>query len=155
MKMERYLPKLENELMIMQWQNQPINHSKQNLFIRTHLTHWINSNCNYLITSIGGIIFGYTVLWDMRHQSAFEIGLDNKHLIFTLYNFCQKKGCHSKQKNQSKTISLLTLIYKIPLHQSLLTKSQICRVFVYFPLRLFSRIQIFLATPNHNNSRIK
>jgi hypothetical protein len=23
------------------------------------------------------------------------IGLDNKHLIFTLYNFCQKKGCHS------------------------------------------------------------
>lgn len=41
----------------------------------------------------------------MRHQSAFEIGLDNKHLIFTLYNFCQKKGCHSKaRKVRSKEI---------------------------------------------------
>ena len=27
------------------------------------------------------------------------IGLDNKYLFFTLYNFCQKKGCHSRQLN--------------------------------------------------------
>nr|WP_276532526.1 tyrosine-type recombinase/integrase [Enterococcus italicus] len=24
------------------------------------------------------------------------IGLDDKYLFFTLYNFCQKKGCHFK-----------------------------------------------------------